>query len=126
MGRRDNRPVCRGGAGAATDKPERLTTMTQTITLPKTNNDAALQAELALLRAENAKMKEDALKKAAGSLTLKVSPKRAVSLIGMGRFPVTLYKQQWLKLNDIMPSIMAFIVENDSKLSQSKDDKPAA
>lgn len=103
--------------------------MTTTMTLPNAkppNNDAALNAELELLRAENAKLKQDKIKAAAGSLTLKVSPKRAVSLIGMGRFPVTLYKQQWLKLADIIPSILVFIQENDSKLSQSKDDQPAA
>ena len=87
--------------------------MTATISLPKTNANDQLQAELALLRAENAK-------KANGPLSLKVSEKGAVSLIGMGRFPVTLYKQQWLKVADVIPQILEFIKVNDSKLSQGK------
>ena len=55
-----------------------------------------MKAELERLRAENAALK--ATKTAAGSLSLKVSEKGALSVYGMGRFPVTLYKEQWLKL----------------------------
>jgi len=56
-----------------------------------------LKAELDRLRTENA-----ALKKGASSgIRLKVSEKGAVSVYGMGRFPVTLYKEQWLKLLDM-------------------------
>jgi hypothetical protein len=76
-----------------------------------------LQAEIARLKAEN-----EALKKPArtGSLSLKVSEKGALSIYGMGRFPVTLYKEQWLKLLGIADEIKAFISANDSSL-KSKD-----
>ena len=74
--------------------------------------DQDLKAELERLRAEN-----DALKKtSAKGLSLKVSEKGAVSVYGMGRFPVTLYKEQWLKLLDLGDDIRAFIQANDAKL----------
>ena len=57
-------------------------------------NESEMKAELERLRAENAKLKT----KDKGGITLKVSEKGAVSLYGMGRFPVTLYKEQWLRL----------------------------
>ena len=57
-------------------------------------SESELKAELERLRAENAKLKN----KGAGGLSLKVSEKGAVSLYGMGRFPVTLYKEQWLRI----------------------------
>jgi hypothetical protein len=47
---------------------------------------------------------------------MKVSEKGAVSIYGMGRFPVTLYKEQWLKLLDMSPEIQNFIAENDAQL----------
>jgi hypothetical protein len=71
-----------------------------------------LRAELEKLRAEN-----ESLKKAgARGISLKVSQKGAVSLYGMGRFPVTLYKEQWLKILDMSDTIRAFIADNDSAL----------
>jgi hypothetical protein len=71
-----------------------------------------LRAELEKLRAEN-----ESLKKAgARGISLKVSQKGAVSLYGMGRFPVTLYKEQWLKILDMSDVIRAFIADNDSAL----------
>jgi len=73
---------------------------------------AEMQAELERLRAENAKLKT----KDRGGITLKVSEKGAVSLYGMGRFPVTLYKEQWLRVLASAAEIEAFIRENDSKL----------
>ena len=75
-------------------------------------NEAEMKAELERLRAENAELKS----KASAGLSLKVSEKGAVSLYGMGRFPVTLYKEQWLRILAIAPEIEAFIRENDSKL----------
>ena len=75
-------------------------------------SDSELQAELERLRAENAQLKN----KGAGGLSLKVSEKGAVSLYGMGRFPVTLYKEQWLRILASAPEIETFIRENDSKL----------
>ena len=75
-------------------------------------NDAEMKAELECLRTENAKLKS----KDSAGLSLKVSEKGAVSLYGMGRFPVTLYKEQWLRILASAPEIEAFIRENDSKL----------
>ena len=75
-------------------------------------NEAEMKAELERLRAENAKLKS----KDSSGLSLKVSEKGAVSLYGMGRFPVTLYKEQWLRILASAPDIEAFIRENDSKL----------
>lgn len=71
-----------------------------------------LQAELARLRAENESLKQ------AGSrgISLKVSQKGAVSLYGMGRFPVTLYKEQWLKILEMSDVIKSFIKDNDAAL----------
>ena len=72
-----------------------------------------LQAELERLRAENERLKRSASR---GKLAMKVSEKGALSVYGMGRFPVTLYKEQWLRLLDLSEEIRAFIVSNDSKL----------
>jgi hypothetical protein len=72
----------------------------------------SVQEELERLRAENAQLKN----KEKGPLTLKVSEKGAVSLYGMGRFPVTLYKEQWIRLLAAKETIEDFIRENDSKL----------
>ena len=51
---------------------------------------------------------------------MKVSEKGAVSVYGMGRFPVTLYKEQWLKLLDMSEEIRAFIAANEAQL-KSRD-----
>ncbi len=75
-----------------------------------------LQAELERLRAEN-----ESLKKAGSrGISLKVSQKGAVSLYGMGRFPVTLYKEQWLKILDMSDVIRAFIADNNSSLKEKE------
>jgi hypothetical protein len=70
------------------------------------------QAELERLRAENAALKN----RRTGSVSMKVSEKGAVSVYGLGRFPVTLYQEQWTKLLGIADDIKAFIEENRSKL----------
>lgn len=71
-----------------------------------------LRAELEKLRAEN-----ESLKKAGSrGISLKVSQKGAVSLYGMGRFPVTLYKEQWLKILEMSDVIKSFIADNDAAL----------
>ena len=77
-----------------------------------------VQAELERLRAENAALK----KTSARGLSLKVSEKGALSVYGMGRFPVTLYKEQWLKLLDMSDDIRNFIKANDTAL-KSKEQK---
>jgi hypothetical protein len=78
----------------------------------ETMSEVDMQAELERLRAENAQLKS----KDKGGLTLKVSEKGGLSLYGMGRFPVTLYKEQWLRILASAAEIEAFIRENDSKL----------
>jgi hypothetical protein len=75
-------------------------------------SDEDLKAELELLRQENAALKSGAT----SDLRMKVSEKGAVSVYGMGRFPVTLYKEQWLKLLDMSDDIRAFITANEAKL----------
>ena len=75
-----------------------------------------VQAELERLRAENAALKKTSSK----GLSLKVSQKGALSVYGMGRFPVTLYKEQWIKLLDMSDDIRAFIEANAASL-KSKD-----
>jgi hypothetical protein len=75
-----------------------------------------LRAEIERLRAENAALKRPER----GKLSLKVSEKGALSVYGMGRFPVTLYQEQWLKLLGIADEIKAFIAANAERL-KSKD-----
>ena len=72
--------------------------------------DAA--GELARLRAENERLKRTQSR----GITLKVSEKGGVSVYGLGRFPVTLYKEQWTKLLDMADEIRAFITDNDARL----------
>ena len=79
-------------------------------------SDDDLKAELERLREENAALK----KGSATGLRMKVSEKGALSVYGMGRFPVTLYKEQWLRLLNISDDIRAFIAANDSQL-KAKD-----
>ena len=71
-----------------------------------------LQMELERLKQENERLKGQ---KARG-ISLKVSEKGALSVYGLGRFPVTLYKEQWKKLLDVSDDIRAFLAENDGKL----------
>jgi hypothetical protein len=73
-----------------------------------------LKAELERLRKENAALK----KGASTNVRMKVSEKGALSVYGMGRFPVTLYKEQWLKLLDMADDIRAFIAANESTLKE--------
>ena len=75
-------------------------------------SDDDLKDELERLRNENAALK----KGAATGVTMKVSEKGALSIYGMGRFPVTLYKEQWLKLLAMSDDIRAFIVANEGRL----------
>ena len=72
-----------------------------------------MQAELERLRAENEALKKG---KEPGALSLKVSEKGAVSVYGLGRFPVTLYQEQWLKLLAMADQIKRFIEENRGRL----------
>jgi len=71
-----------------------------------------LKAELERLKAENDRLKSQR----ARSVSLKVSEKGGVSVYGLGRFPVTLYKEQWAKLLAMADEIREFIKENDASL----------
>jgi len=74
--------------------------------------DEELKAEVERLRAENERLKTRQTR----GVSLKVSEKGGVSVYGLGRFPVTLYKEQWTRLLDMAEDIRTFIKENDSKL----------
>jgi len=74
--------------------------------------DEDMKTELERLRAENERLKQ----KGSRAVSLKVSEKGGLSVYGMGRFPITLYKEQWSKLLDMADEIRAFIKENDGKL----------
>ncbi|MGH7301925.1 MAG: hypothetical protein ACRELZ_01450 [Candidatus Rokuibacteriota bacterium] len=71
-----------------------------------------VHAEMERLKAENAALKAQATR----GVSLKVSEKGGVSVYGLGRFPVTLYKEQWTKLLDLADDIRAFIKANDAQL----------
>ena len=75
-------------------------------------NELEMKAELERLKAENETLKARSSK----AISLKVSEKGGLSVYGLGRFPVTLYKEQWTKLLDISDEIRRFIEENASKL----------
>ena len=74
------------------------------------------QAEIERLRAENERLK----KTKHATLAMKVSEKGAVSVYGMGRFPVTLYKEQWLRLLAMAEDIKAFIEANNDTLKSKE------
>jgi len=90
-------------ASAASQVSDRVDDMT---------DEQDLKAELERLRAENEKLKNRNTR----GVSLKVSEKGGVSVYGLGRFPVTLYKEQWSKLLDMAEDIRAFIRENEGRL----------
>lgn len=71
-----------------------------------------LKAELERLKAENERLKAGRTR----TTGLKVSEKGGVSVYGLGRFPVTLYKEQWMKLLDMADENRAFMKDNDARL----------
>ena len=74
--------------------------------------DEEMKAELERLRAENERLKS----RTGRGTSLKVSEKGGVSVYGLGRFPVTLYKEQWTKLLAMTDEIKAFLKEHDAEL----------
>jgi hypothetical protein len=80
------------------------------------SKEEEMKAEIERLRAENETLK----KPARGQLALKVSEKGALSVYGMGRFPVTLYREQWEKLMAMSDQIREFIQANDATLKKKE------
>lgn len=95
--------IPRGGAGA--DEEERMA-------------DDDVQKELARLRSENQALK--AGRAGGGGLTFRVSEKGAVSVYGLGRFPVTLYQEQWEKLLAQTAPLQSFIEANRARLKKKE------
>ena len=83
-------------------------------------SDKEQKDELERLRNENEALK----KEASSNVRMKVSEKGAVSVYGMGRFPMTLYKEQWLKLLDMSDQIRAFIAANETQLKAKDKGSP--
>jgi hypothetical protein len=74
--------------------------------------DEDLRAELERLKAENTALNNKTSKR----ISIRVSEKAGVSVYGLGRFPVTLYKEQWNRLLDMADDIRAFIAEHEAEL----------
>jgi hypothetical protein len=74
--------------------------------------DEDLKAELERLRRENEALKKGATR----GVSIKVSEKGGVSVYGLGRFPITLYQEQWLKLLDMSDELREFIAAHKSEL----------
>jgi len=80
-------------------------------------SEEELRAEIERLRAENENLKKPVQR---GQISMKVSEKGALSLYGLGRFPVTLYREQWEKLLGVGDQIREFIVAHDSELKKKE------
>ena len=73
------------------------------------------EQKLARLEAENKALKEK-IERKPGQLRLKIREKGGLSVYGLGRFPVTLYKEQWTRLLDYGDEIKKFLQANDQQL----------
>ena len=80
-------------------------------------SDDELKAELERLKAENERLRSQR----ARSVSMKVSEKGGLSVYGLGRFPVTLYKEQWTRLLAMADEIRAFLKEHDAELKTKGD-----
>ena len=78
------------------------------------NDEARLRDENEKLKAEVEMLKTK--RKGPGEITFKVSQKGALSVYGLGRFPVTLYKEQWERLLVKIEDLKRFIKDNEPKL----------
>lgn len=78
------------------------------------STEAEMKAELERLRAENESLKA----RGSRAVSMKVSEKGGLSVYGLGRFPVTLYQEQWLKLLDLADDIRTFIQKNEGQLKK--------
>jgi len=79
-------------------------------------SEEELTAEIERLRKENEALKRPTR----GQISLRVSEKGALSVYGLGRFPVTLYREQWEKLLGIADEITNFIRQNDHSLKKKE------
>jgi hypothetical protein len=79
-------------------------------------NETEMKAELERLKAENEALKS----RNSRAVSMKVSEKGGLSVYGLGRFPVTLYQEQWVKLLDLADDIRAFIKENAATLKKKE------
>ena len=82
--------------------------------------DDDLKREVERLRAENEALNEALKRPTRGQLSLKVSAKGALSVYGLGKFPVTLYREQWLRLLGMADDIRKFIQDNDAALTRKE------
>jgi hypothetical protein len=101
----------RDSADCMTDRPRFQATVTNH-SGRKLMSDDELRAELEKLRKENESLKKGAAK----GVSMKVSEKGGLSVYGLGRFPITLYKEQWTKLLDMSQEIRDFIASHQSEL----------
>jgi hypothetical protein len=83
--------------------------------------DEDVKTELERLRQENARLKGQQVR----GVSMKVSEKGALSVYGLGRFPVTLYKEQWVRLLAVADDIRSFLKDNDAALKTKGADAKA-
>ena len=81
------------------------------------SDTAELIRQLAEMRAENDKLKAKALSRASARVNFKVSEKGALSIYGLGRFPVTLYLSQYEALNAAWPDVQDFVEEHRAEFT---------
>jgi hypothetical protein len=81
------------------------------------------EERLARLEAENKALREQVEQRRPGQLRLKVSEKGGLSIYGLGRFPVTLYKEQWIRLLEHAEEIKLFLKENDALFKTKQQGK---
>jgi hypothetical protein len=74
------------------------------------------EQRVARLEAENKALREQMEQRKPGELRMKIGEKGGLSVYGLGRFPVTLYKEQWVRLLDHADEIRAFLKANDQRL----------
>ena len=70
------------------------------------------------LKTKLAAMEKEKEGRRSGSLEFRVGEKGGVSVYGLGRFPVTLYYEQWIRLLDAAPQLRTFLesAKSDGKL----------
>jgi hypothetical protein len=81
------------------------------------------EEKLARLEAENKALREQVEQRRPGQLRFKVSEKGGLSIYGLGRFPVTLYKEQWIRLLEHAEEIKLFLKENEALFKTKQQGK---